>query len=129
MDSLLHTRVDYLSTINKKEGFMNDFFSFKRMVSKDLIKIAYIIGLIAISLSGILAMVGGSQLDRKIGSDGLGVMGVLIGLAILIFGNLIWRVFCERIIIWYSINDTLTDILKALEKQKTAGRSSDDNLL
>ncbi len=72
----------------------NAFFSFRQMVSTQIIKVVYILGMIVITLSGIIAM-----------SEGF-----LIGLLAIVMGNLFWRIFCEFTIIVFSIHDILGSI-------------------
>lgn len=81
---------------------MLDFLEFKTMVSSLLIKILYSLGVIVITIGGIISLF----------SD------FLIGLGAIIFGNLFWRLMCEAIIVVFNINDVLTSIDR---KTKDAG--------
>ena len=75
-------------------GFWLDFFIFRRMVSSAIIKFVYVIGLIAITLGGI----------AKLFSEPLN------GIGIIVMGNLFWRIFCESLILLFSIQQELVKI-------------------
>lgn len=74
---------------------MLEFFEFKTMVSSLLIKILYALGVIVITIYGIISLFSGS---------------FLAGLGTIIFGNLFWRLMCEAIIVMFSIHDVLVSI-------------------
>jgi hypothetical protein len=75
-------------------GFWLDFFSFRKMVSSAILKFVYVMGLIAITLAGI------GQLFSN----------PLNGIGIIIVGNLFWRIFCESLILLFSIQQELVKI-------------------
>lgn len=77
-----------------------DFWYFDKMVSTILIKILYIFGIVAITITG-LAMFNDSDL-------------IFIGIVIIVLGNLFWRIICENIIIIFKIYDILNQINKKL---------------
>lgn len=76
------------------DGFWLDFFSFRKMVSSAILKFIYVIGLIAITLGGI----------TQIFSQPVNGIGIIIG------GNLFWRIFCESLILLFSIHQELVKI-------------------
>jgi hypothetical protein len=80
-----------------------DFFSFKKMVSSTIVKFIYILGVIFITFSSFAAM--------------FATRGFLYGLFMLVLGNLLWRVFCEGIIILFSIHERLVSIEKNISKE------------
>lgn len=82
-------RKEEVSTVN-----FNDFFSFREMVSMQIIKIVYILGMIFITIGGIIALFD----------------NFLIGLVAIVLGNLIWRLVCESAILLFSIHDILGSI-------------------
>jgi len=82
---------------------MIDFFNFKNMISNSLVKILYFIGFISITLGGV-GLISNNEAE--------------IGLSLLIFGNLFWRLFCEGIIIIFSIHENLVSISKYVESIK-----------
>ena len=82
---------------------MIDYFNFKNMISNSLVKILYFLGFIGLTLSGV-GLIGNGEVE--------------IGLSLLVFGNLFWRLFCEGIIIVFSIHENLVSISKDLESIK-----------
>lgn len=87
---------------------VGDFFNFKSMITPIIIKILYLLGLLIITIwsmgivfgkfSGIFWFITGNQF--------------LAGLLTLIFGNVIWRVLCETVIVLFSIHERLRSIEK-----------------
>jgi len=86
-----------------------DFINFKMFITTTFMKIIYVIGAIIITLGSLVLMVGFSVPSLYYGLS-LGSGGILAGLALLIFGNLGWRLFCEAIIVVFSIHDRLISI-------------------
>ena len=82
----------------------NDFFDFRQLITPALIKFCYVIGIIGITLGGIFAMVGGGGAE------------IIMGCAIIIFGNIIWRLICEGTIIIFSIHELLVEISHKFKK-------------
>ena len=84
---------------------MNEYLDFRKMVSKSMVKFIYILGVVVLSISGLVMFFQG-------------VGAFFIGLTLIIFGNLLWRVFCEGWIIIFSIHDILGSIDKSLIKNE-----------
>lgn len=80
---------------------MKDFFGFRKMVSSTLIKFIYIVGMIFLTIAGIYMLFG----------------NVLLGLGIIIIGNLLWRVVCEGWIVLFSIHDILGSVERSLKEK------------
>ena len=78
---------------------ITDYFSFKTLISTSLIQVSYLAVMIMITGAGCFIMYKGNA---------------LIGAAILIFGNLLWRIVCEGSIILFGIHDSLVSIDKKL---------------
>ena len=95
-----NTHSDYDAEGNNNGGF----FSFRVMVSRSLIQIIYVIGMIAFSIAGIWNIV--ISFSSKYGSG----ENLIMGLGLLIFGNLIWRIICEGSILLFNIHDVLVSI-------------------
>lgn len=77
---------------------MGDFFSFKRLITTQIIGAIYVIGLIAITIGGIVAMFSGST-EAIAG----GIMAITIG-------NVVWRLVCESAIVLFNMHDKLADL-------------------
>ena len=100
------------------DGFAN-LFSFERMLSIKIIKIVYILGLIGIVISAIIAFISLSSGRQNIYGQQQGgspLLGFAAWAGILVIGTLVWRVFCEGLIVIFSINDKLADIKELLKK-------------
>lgn len=90
---------------------MEDFLNFKKMLTPIIIKILFWIGIVLVVLGGLLAIINGATSDYGGGAQ------VLMGLLLIVLGPIAVRVYCELLIIIFSVNDTLTEI-KNLMKDK-----------
>jgi hypothetical protein len=75
-----------------------EFFSFHEMVSMSILKIVYALGMVALTVVGIAMFFTGSNTN------------LMIGLALIFIGNLVWRIICEGIILLFSIHELLSSI-------------------
>ena len=75
---------------------LRDFFTFRRMLTPMIIQFLFWIGIVATTLSGIMGMFTPGSFFH--------------GLQTLIFGPIIIRLACELIILFFRMNETLTDI-------------------
>ncbi|HEY60712.1 MAG TPA: DUF4282 domain-containing protein [Anaerolineae bacterium] len=91
---------------------MEDYLSFRKMITPIIIKVLFWIG-VAVSVISGLVMIGGS-----FGRYGGGATTFLMGLFTIILGPVAVRIYCEIIILFFRINDTLTEIREALAKKK-----------
>jgi hypothetical protein len=87
----------------------DDFINFKMFITTTFMKIIYVIGAIIITLGSLVLMVGFSVPSLYYGLS-LGSGGILVGLVVLIFGNLGWRLLCEAIIVVFTIHERLVSI-------------------
>ena len=86
-----------------KEFNWNDFISFRKMITLQVIQIVYIIVAILITLVGLITLFNGNFSYVLPG-------GALMGFILIVFGNLLWRIWCELIIVLFRINSTLSNI-------------------
>lgn len=77
-------------------GGFQDFLSFKRMITPIMIQIFFWLGVLAVVVMSFITM---SQQP-------------LVGFLMLIFGPLAVRVYAELLILFFRMNDTLTNIEK-----------------
>jgi len=77
---------------------VNKFFNFNKLITTSIIKGLYLLGALAITIGSFVAMAQGEP-----GSISAGLLGLTLG-------NLMWRVFCENIIVLFNIHDTLSSI-------------------
>ncbi|GGJ89967.1 hypothetical protein GCM10007063_10770 [Lentibacillus kapialis] len=90
---------------------MNEFLSFDKMLTPTIIKIVFWIGIVFSVLSGLGMMVTGA--NSVVG----GGFQVIMGLLIIIVGPLLTRVYCELLIIFFKMHESLQEIKKSLSDQ------------
>jgi len=88
---------------------LSDFLNFRKMLTPLIVKIIFWLSVVGFVLSGFVSIVGGLQAIR-----GGGLMMVLIGLGTLVFGPIVARIYCEILMVAFSINDSLADIRRAM---------------
>ena len=81
---------------------VQDFLTFKLMVTPVIIQIIFWIGVGLCLLSGLGAII--------MGFAGGGVMLVIGGLVYMVVGPILVRIYCELLILFFRMNQTLTDI-------------------
>ena len=89
---------------------MNDFLVFRRMVSPLIIQAIFWIGVVASVIAGLIGIgnsFGEGQANTKI-------LEALLGVAVLLGGPMITRIFCELLILLFRMNETLSDIRSSL---------------
>ncbi len=96
---------------------MGDILAFRRMITPIIIKFVFWIGLSAILVLGIMVIVDGVSNDSDIGEVIAG------GALILILGPIIWRVFCEILLLTFRIIENLADIRNIIK-----GKREEDKL-
>ena len=89
---------------------MEDFLKFRKMITPVIIQILFWIG-VAIAVIGALGMI-----VIGVTSNGQGIM-VLGGLVMLVLGPVVVRIYCELLILFFRMNETLTDIKNGLAKK------------
>jgi hypothetical protein len=76
-----------------------EFISFRQLITPDIIRIVYLLGVLALSISSIYyAFFNPRQTVSA---------AIAYGLGILIVGNVAWRVLCEFYIVIFSIHEAL----------------------
>lgn len=90
---------------------MEDFLKFKRMLTPVIIQILFWVGLGVVVLAGLAMMFAGISAQK--GGGGM----VFAGLLMILLGPIFWRVYCELLIVIFSINDTLTEMRDALKEK------------
>jgi hypothetical protein len=76
---------------------MDDFLRFRRMITPAIIQIVFWIGVVFCAIMGIGGIVQGG-------------MQSVVGLLTLVLGPFVVRIYCELVILFFRINETLTDI-------------------
>ena len=91
---------------------MKDFLKFKKMITPIIIPILFWVGVIICVIAGIVLIAMGAT-DNLGGGE-----MVLMGFGYIFFGPIVIRVYCEFLIILFSVNDKLTDIKDLLKHQQ-----------
>ena len=86
----------------------SDFLSFRKMITPIIIQILFWLGVIIAVIFGIVSIVYG-----VIRSD---VTTLLYGLLVLILGPVAVRIYCEILILFFRINETLTEISNKIDR-------------
>ncbi|MGE5693368.1 MAG: DUF4282 domain-containing protein [Candidatus Zixiibacteriota bacterium] len=95
--------------VRRNEG--GGYFAFRKMVSFSLIKIIYALGMIGMTIAGIFLLIPSAQNRNDSGGK------FLIGLVLIILGNLVWRIICETWILLFSMHEILGSIDRELKKK------------
>jgi hypothetical protein len=90
---------------------MNDFLTFRKMITPIIIQVLFWIGLAVCAISGIIIIVSGTT------SYSGGGVAVLIGLVLLLVGPLVVRIYCELLILLFRMNETLNEIKSSLQNR------------
>jgi hypothetical protein len=91
---------------------MKDFLTFRTMLTPILIQMIFWIGAGICVVIGLMFILSGAMAQYGGGPN------VLKGLAFLILGPLTVRIYCEILIIFFRINETLTEIKHVLEERR-----------
>ena len=78
---------------------MGDFLTFRRMVTPILIQVVYWIVTVVVIVGGLVVLVAAPGGTER-----------ALGLAVLVLGPLVVRVYAEVLLVVFRINETLTDI-------------------
>lgn len=87
-------------------GSLGDHFTFRRMIIPSLIQVVYWIATAVVILGGLNYLIFGDSTVERLG-----------GLAAIIIGPVIVRLWAEIVMVVFRINGTLTDIKESLERR------------
>ena len=79
---------------------MGYLLGFDKMVSPIIIKVVYFLGLLGVLVASVLVLISGKT---------------LVGIAILVFGALLVRIYSELLILMFRIYDNLVEINKKMK--------------
>lgn len=93
------------------------YFSFHTLISTTFIKIIYAGGMVAITIIGlagiIVPFIRFSQYPDT--SPDATIIQAVIGMLVLVCGNLLWRILCESFILLFSVHEMIGDILNQMQ--------------
>ena len=87
---------------------LSDFLAFRRMITPIIIQIVFWIGAVLSSMGGIFMMIASIQIKN--------VGGIFMGFFAMLLGPIIVRIYCELLIVFFRMNETLTEIRNELRK-------------
>ena len=87
---------------------MEDFLKFRKMLTPIIIQVLFWIGVAVCVIGGIIGIVSGAS--TPYGGGSIVFMGVLL----LLIGPILVRVFCEVLLVLFSIHDVLIGIRNKL---------------
>jgi len=90
---------------------MNEFFSFRTMITPTIIKIIFALWCIACVVIGVVIMITGAS-----GQGPEAAAGLFGGLMVILLGPLVGRIYCEIVIVIFMINEHLNTIRARLEQ-------------
>jgi hypothetical protein len=88
-------------------SFYAEYFAFRELVTPQLIEVVYIVGALFITAAGILSIVSPDTLEEYEAGP---IVIRLGGIAVLLIGNLVWRMMCEGAILLFSLHELLVSI-------------------
>ena len=92
---------------------MKDFLAFRTMLTPVIIQAIFWLGAAVCVIAGLVFILSG------VGQYG-GGPNVIKGFVLLFLGPMAVRIYCEILIIFFRINETLTEIKHTLEGSRTA---------
>ncbi|MER3404198.1 MAG: hypothetical protein C4289_02685, partial [Chloroflexota bacterium] len=94
-----------------RSSLLGDFLLFRTMITPVIIWLVFWIGVGLCILAGFGLILGAPFAGKQQGAL------LLTGLAVLILGPLVVRIFCEQLILFFRMNETLTEIKHVLERR------------
>lgn len=103
------------------ESKTRDFLEFRKMITPSIIKVIFWIGVVVCVLVGIIGILRGAVAKYGGGAQVLG------GILFLFVGPLLVRIYCELLILFFRMNETLTDIKNNMESRRGTANETVDN--
>jgi hypothetical protein len=94
---------------------MKDFLAFRRMITPIIIQIIFWIGVIGVFISGIVTIATAKDTGYY-GGDHWEAGQIAGGIFLMILGPLAVRIWCEILILFFRMNETLTEIKNNTKK-------------
>jgi hypothetical protein len=94
-----------------KSEKVNDFIKFRVMITPAIIQVLFWVGAVASVLAGLVTMAS------SFGRYGGGAATFLGGFFMIILGPVVVRIYCELLILFFRMNETLTEIKNGLAKK------------
>ena len=98
--------------LSKGHATMQEFFSFRKMITPTIIRFIFWIG------SGLMVIGGLVALFSNLGRYG-SAASAIGGLLTIFIGPVVVRIACEQVILFFRINETLSEIRSDLQDVKS----------
>jgi hypothetical protein len=83
---------------------MSDFLSFDTFITPKIIRVVFALGLLAIALATLVRVIWGIwQLSL--------ITGVILPLIVACVVALLWRIYCELLLVFFDMRDKLAEIV------------------
>jgi hypothetical protein len=100
-----------------KRSYIIDLLLFRRLIAPTIIQILFWIGVAWVLLSSFVTVIGGLIVLANV--DALrGLITIFLGIVYIPVGILIVRLWCEMMILFFRMNETLTDIKETLDRNQ-----------
>lgn len=87
------------------------WINFDEFVTPTIISIVYILGVILITLVALFVLVGGSLFGSTMDYGAWNILvSFILAILIFVFGNVLWRVYCEILMVIFKMNNHLNSI-------------------
>jgi len=101
-----------------------DYLVFRRMITPIVIQVIFWIGILFVLYVAVSLITDslGSTKEQVIGNQKIiqktefSWRGMLIGVAFFFVGPLLWRMYCEVLIVFFRMNETLTDVRHGIDR-------------
>jgi hypothetical protein len=90
---------------------MDDFLKFRKMITPLIIQVLFWVGVAASVIGALVTMA------MSFGRYGGGAGTFLGGLLMLVLGPIVVRIYCELLILFFQMNETLNEIKDGLAKK------------
>jgi hypothetical protein len=82
---------------------VSDFLSFDTFITPKIIRVVFVLGLLLIALGTLIAVVVGIWQLRILS-------GVILPLIMACVAALLWRIYCELLLVFFDMRDKLADL-------------------
>lgn len=104
-----------IQNVEETRRYEGGFFSFKKLIAPALIKVFYVLGLIALIIGGIVSIVIGYRMKSSYGN--INTTLIWTGIGLITLGNLFWRLFCEVWILLFNMHNMLSSIEESIKNK------------
>jgi hypothetical protein len=91
-----------------------EFLLFRRMIAPLVIQIIFWVGTVLMLFGGLIMAVLSLTQISQVGAVAL--IGTLTGFAYMLFGPIVLRVYCEVLIIFFRMYETMKDVKEGIER-------------